>query len=154
MRGFTLLELMVVVAIASIMSAMAIPNISVATRRQKTLAETADIERFLLGSRDTARVKNRCVELRAAGDRLVRTTYENCTGIEAAFYSGTTPTVSDVVRTKELVLDKMQIVSVPTVIYLPSGAIGSSAITTMSFTGAGTSVSFNLWPASGAVERN
>lgn len=84
-RGFSLVELMAVVAVVGVLSAIALPNISTAVRRAREPAEGVRLRTFLTESRALARRTNRCVQLTFADTRVVnRTIVTSCSGTLAA----------------------------------------------------------------------
>jgi len=61
MRGYSLIEIMVVVAVIGIVSAVAGPNISKAVRRANEPAQLLRVHGFLVEARNFARRTNQCV---------------------------------------------------------------------------------------------
>ena len=78
-HGFSLIELMVVVAIAGIGTALAVPAMSSAIRRAKEPTEVVRLRTFLTESRNMARRSNRCVLVERADERtFTRTVLTTC----------------------------------------------------------------------------
>lgn len=77
-RGFSLLELAIVVAVIGVMSAVALPGISSTVARTREDAEVARVEGFVTKARNLARRLNRCVDVERVGqDQLVFRTFGN-----------------------------------------------------------------------------
>ena len=145
---------MVVVAIATILAAIAIPNLKRVTASHKIIEETARVEGFLLKARDIARMRNRCVEVVAAGNTLTRTLFDTCTGVDAAFRAGTAPTTGAPIDVTTLELRSLSAGSTPTLVFLPVGAVAASSNLDWRFLStSSTVVSLEIWPASGTVRQ-
>jgi prepilin-type N-terminal cleavage/methylation domain-containing protein len=71
-RGFSLLELMTVLAIIGVMAALAGPNIRESVLRANAGAVFNDVEAYIMRARNTARRINMCLKLQvlAGGDTL------------------------------------------------------------------------------------
>jgi prepilin-type N-terminal cleavage/methylation domain-containing protein len=71
-RGYSLVEIMVVVAMIGVLSALAGPNISAAVRRANEPAQLLRVHGFLVEARNYARRTNQCVKVtrNAAGTQL------------------------------------------------------------------------------------
>jgi prepilin-type N-terminal cleavage/methylation domain-containing protein len=63
LRGYTLVEIMVVVALIGVVSALAGPNISKAVRRANEPAQMLRVHGFLVQARNYARRTNQCVKV-------------------------------------------------------------------------------------------
>lgn len=78
-RGFSLVELMTVVAIFGVLSAIAVPRISSASRRANAPAQIARVQAFFAEARNLARRTNRCVEVkRDDSATLTASTFSTC----------------------------------------------------------------------------
>lgn len=76
-----MVELMIVVAVVGVMSAIALPNISSGVRRAREPAEGVRLRTFLTESRALARRTNRCVQLSFPDAHVVnRTLLTSCSG--------------------------------------------------------------------------
>jgi prepilin-type N-terminal cleavage/methylation domain-containing protein len=75
LRGFTLLELMVVVAIVGVLAALTLPGISEMTRERRAAGEFAKLRNALVQSRNLARSLRRCVEVEVVADSAEMTAY-------------------------------------------------------------------------------
>lgn len=145
---------MVVVGIASILAAIAIPNLSRVTASHKIIEETARVEGFLLKARDLARMRNRCVQVEAAATTLTRTVFDTCTGVDAAFRVGTTPATADPIEVETLELKSLSAGVTPTLVFLPVGAVAANSIVEWRFVStSSTAVTLEIWPASGTVRQ-
>jgi len=151
MKAFTLIEVMMAVAISGIFAAMAIPNLSGAVNQQKSLEESARIEGFLMAARNEARVLNRCVEVTIVSAAMDAVVYDECTGIGLAYRGGVTPTLATPSSNRVFRMDKMR-GSPKTIVFLPNGAVASKTAISLVFTGE-RDVEFEVWPDTGSLYR-
>ena len=79
--AFTLVELMVVVALFGVVAALAIPQISAASRRANAPVQGLRVHGFVSEARNLARRTNRCVKVDRAADGSTMTaqTFSTCT---------------------------------------------------------------------------
>lgn len=70
--AFTLIELMIVVAIVGVMSTLAIANFTDAVRLSRARQQMYDVRGWVQSTRNLARLTHHCVELQKSGDALVR----------------------------------------------------------------------------------
>lgn len=79
-RAFSLIELMVVVALIGIMAALAFPSISASARRANAPVHGVRVHGFLSDARNLARRTNRCVRVTRAADgsTLTTQTFSTC----------------------------------------------------------------------------
>lgn len=79
-RGYSLVEIMVVVAIIGVLSALAGPNISAAVRRANEPAQLLRVHGFLVEARNYARRTNQCVKVtrNSAGTQLTAVAVALC----------------------------------------------------------------------------
>lgn len=151
MKAFTLIEVMMAVAISGIFAAMAIPNLSGAVDQQKTLEESVRIEGFLMAARNDARVLNRCVEVTIVPAAMDAVVYDDCVGVALAYRGGVTPTLSNPSSNKAFRMEKLR-ASPTTIVFLPNGAVASKTALSLVFNG-DKNVEFELWPATGSLYR-
>jgi prepilin-type N-terminal cleavage/methylation domain-containing protein len=79
-RGFSLAELMIVVAMIGVMTAVAAPNISKSIRRSSEPIQVVRTHSFVLAARNLARRTNRCVKVTRStdGKTLKAETFNTC----------------------------------------------------------------------------
>lgn len=79
--GFSLLELMTVVALVGVLTAVAVPNITEAIRKSRARAQFYELRTFLVEARNRARLHRRCVlvEVGASAQEL-RARESDCAG--------------------------------------------------------------------------
>jgi prepilin-type N-terminal cleavage/methylation domain-containing protein len=66
--GFSLLEVIVVVAIAGVLAALAAPSVQALVQTRRSSIEVAKVQAALEGARDDARARLRCIRVRKSGD--------------------------------------------------------------------------------------
>lgn len=71
LRGVTLLEMMVVVAMLGILAALAVPNVQPAVRRAKLRGAAEEIAGFLDDARHRATSQGRCFRVRVVGSNTL-----------------------------------------------------------------------------------
>lgn len=79
-RGFSLVELMVVVAMVGIMAGLAVPQISASSRRANAAVPALRVHGFTSEARNLARRTNRCVKVDRStdGTSLTASTFSTC----------------------------------------------------------------------------
>lgn len=97
-RGFSLLELMVVVALVGILASLAVPSFQGGMERKKAALEIERVSHALLEIRNYARTRIRCVEVTISAHQIVATPYEDGANPNEPCANPTTP-IADEVKT-------------------------------------------------------
>ena len=86
LAGFSLIELMIVVAIGGVVASLAIPSISGAIETSRASAAAREVKGAILKARNTSRTMQRCVLLeRLSATKLRYTAYDDdtCTAVSS-----------------------------------------------------------------------
>jgi prepilin-type N-terminal cleavage/methylation domain-containing protein len=67
-RGFSLVELCVVIGIAGVLAALALPSVQALVQTRRASIEVAKLHAALEGARDDARARLRCIRVRKTSD--------------------------------------------------------------------------------------
>lgn len=78
--GFTLIELMIVVAIVGIAAGVGLPNLSKSVYRSRCRAEALRVAHTISIARNTARAHHHCVDLSVSGLSIAITEWDNNSG--------------------------------------------------------------------------
>ena len=81
-RAFTLIELMMVVAMIGVLSALAVPSFLTQIQEQKVRAAALTVESFLSEARELARRRHQCVDVSISGQVLSYQAWQDCTGLD------------------------------------------------------------------------
>lgn len=153
--GFTLVELMVVVAIIGVAAALAAPSIRDLSRRQRENEAIVDVEGALRDARNTARVNRRCVTVALAGN-VITATKSACTGFKR--FGGSAPTMGTADGSKTTTIDDTIVVgalSEPLTFHPYGGTTAVGNVTlTLSSAALGTSRALiTVFPGVGTVRK-
>lgn len=109
-RGMTLIEMLVVVAVLGILAAIATPNLAPLARRGKLRATTEEVAAFLDDARMRAATQGRCFRVRVIGDALAveRRDSVDCVNLAADGWEGAA-------RLKQIAGVTLAVESVPSV---------------------------------------
>jgi len=81
-RAFTLIELMIVVAMIGVLSALAVPSFLTQIQAQKVRAAALTVESFLSEARELARRRSQCVDVSVSGQVISFQAWQDCTGLD------------------------------------------------------------------------
>ena len=81
-RGFTLIEMMVTIAIAGVLAALATAGYAKAIDQEKVKTEAVAVRSALLEARNTARTTLNCVRVDVAAQSITITQILSCTGLD------------------------------------------------------------------------
>src|SRR5687768_9164672 len=68
LRGFSFVELLIVVAVFGVLAALALPSIQALVQTRRSSIEVARVQAAIEGARDDARARLRCIRVRKASD--------------------------------------------------------------------------------------
>ncbi len=100
-KAFTMMELMIVVAIIGILAAIATPSFQAQIRLQRARADVKAVEHALLKGRDFAKTHIRCLEVKVSTTTVTLTPYQNGTTNELEPCDGASVAITDEVMTFE-----------------------------------------------------
>lgn len=161
-KGFTLIELMVVVAITGLIAAMVVPSLPSFFNQAMLREEREKVVEFLRDARNQARTRQQCteVEIASGSNTMTRTVYESCPNLKTALrnHNAVVPASPVAGSTRTITLSpKVQISNFntgPSLIFVPpSGGLTAAVSSTLNLTrlSDGKVVEFEVFPAIGTI---
>lgn len=149
MRGMTLLELMVVVAMMGVLTTLAIGLSSKTGEAQKNFASARSVTHALLEIRNWAHNTSRCVQVEATSTGLTATPYDSCDPDLSGEASSLTRLFAFPAILHDFAFDTLS----GTLVFNENGGTTESEITTLSFVNESTGETHHLlvYPAIGSV---